>query len=187
MIFPFEKRPPFSDKTSDSIVIFPQTIYDNKNNIYEIDKPILYDGISYSLDNFISKSPSLVPYNAEDMFGTYAFSLPFFTLTPNEIRNFSRLYLTPVKSKIIKTEFYPEARGKKKIYPIIAERNEFIISEYKKICRIKPLPAKNIERAVAEKAEEYYRKGDELKEKLYDNCDRVIINRVIREYKDKCS
>jgi len=183
VVFPFKYRPPFSDKMSDSIAIFPQTVYDNKNNIYELNAPILYDGIFHSLDNFISKCPPLVLYNAEDTFGAYAFSLPYFMLSPEEVKKFSKVYLTPIKGKIVKTDFYPEGRGKnKKESAIRAERNKFIINEYKKYRKGNRLPIKKIEENLIKKAQEFSDKLDIFNEY---NCSRETIRRVLNKYNNK--
>ena len=57
VVFPFENRPPLSDNSTDSVTMFPQAICLGKKRFIEIKDPIFYDGVFYSLDDFISKCP----------------------------------------------------------------------------------------------------------------------------------
>jgi hypothetical protein len=184
VIFPFEYRFPINKETTDSVVIFPQTIRYNKNSLYEIEEPILYDGMLYSLDDFISRCPILRLDEDQELFVRYVFSLPFFMLETNEVNDFKRLYLTPIKNKIVETGFYSDNRGKiKKRDPIRDERDKFIIEQYRKIPRKKRFPIAIIKRRLIQKAQKEF-KDDERRFDTYD-CTDITIRRVLERYTKK--
>lgn len=145
IIFPFDKRPPFALKTSDGVAVFPQKIKYDDRTLYEIDEPILYDGTFYALDDFISMCPDLELGNAECMFGHYTFSLSYFLLETKELNEFKKIFLTPIKSKIHETNFYPDRRGAfKNVENIVRFRKKTVVKIYNEIVnktgRKKPLP-----------------------------------------------
>jgi len=185
VVFPFENRFPIKEsKSTDYVVIFPQAVYCGKNGIYEIDEPILYDGVFYSLDDFIAESPGIYLKDNEELFVRYVFSLPYFLLSSNEVKDFNKLFLTPIKAKIIKTGYYPEGRGtKKKPSPIRVERDKFIINEYKKARRKKPFPIAIIKQRMTQKAHKEFK--DDTKSFEEYNCNDITIRRVLQRYTNK--
>jgi hypothetical protein len=185
VIFPFESRFPTSKKSSDSVTIFPQTLYYDKRSLYEIDKPVLYEGIFYSLNSFIAKCPGISRQNAEGMFDTYVFSMPYFMLSPDETKSFRKLFLTPIKKQIIKTEVYPEVRGAAKqiLQKLIKDRDAIILKEakkeFKRTGRKKYISIK----AIQDKLYNYWKNRnfpDEEKRKLF--ISKAIIRRTIQRY-----
>jgi hypothetical protein len=159
-------------------------VYYNKNSLYEIDEPVLYDGVFYSLDDFIAKSPAIALKDNQELFVRYVFSLPFFMLETDEVNEFRKLYLTPIKNMIVKTGVYPEGRGKeKKQNPIRAERDKFIISEYKRIPRKKPFPIAIIKQRLIQKAQKEFK--DDTKRFNEFNCNDITIRRTLQRYTNK--
>ena len=182
--FPFETHFPVDKNLSNSIIIFPQTVSCNKKDLYEIEEPILYKEAFYSLDNFIIKYRNLRPQTDDNMFGTYVFSLPFFMLSPEEINYFRRLYLTPIRNRIVEAGVYPEVRGKGKNKSLArVERDKFIIKEYKSIGRKKPLPVTEISNRLSIIAMKEFDPGS-VKYKEF-NCKDITIRRVLQRYTAK--
>jgi hypothetical protein len=183
-IFPFEHSFPVNKESTDGVTIFPQVVYYNKNSLYETEEPILYDGVFYSLNDFIDKSPNISMNNANGTFGTYAFSLPFFMLSTDEVNHFRKLYLTPIRKEIVKAGIYPEARGTtRKKNRVRAERDRFIIKEYKKFRRKKPYPVSELKKKVEIKASELFSKNS--KEYKQFCCKEQQIRRVLDRYTKK--
>jgi hypothetical protein len=185
VIFPFESRFPISKKSSDSVTIFPQALYYDKKSLYEIDKPVLYEGIFYALNSFIAKCPDNLMQNVQDMFDTYVFSLPYFMLSPDEIKCFRKMYLTPIKKQIVKTNIYPEGRGitKRKFKELIKDRDAIIMKEakkqYKKTGRKKYISIKTIQKKLDD-----YRRGKEFsdeEDKKFIVTD-ATVRRTIQKY-----
>lgn len=133
VVFPFEDAFPFKGKKCKCITVFPQILYYGRNNFYEVAKPILYDGVFYSLDEFIKISPQVYPDSARCWFAFYTFSFSFLMLLTQEVNSFSKIFLTPIKKEIKKSKYVFETRGAKKDRRLIEQRNEFIIQKAKEL------------------------------------------------------
>jgi hypothetical protein len=92
--------------------------------------------------------------------------------------------LTPIRNKIVNTGAYPELRGTgRKKNLIRAERDKFIIAEYKKSHRKKPFPIAEIKGKLIRKSEKDFSK-DLARYKQYD-CHDITIRRTLERYTKK--
>lgn len=178
VIFPFENSFPVNAKPCDSIVVFPQILYYDKGNLFEIAKPILYNKIFYSLDDFIKKCPDIYLANAQSIFGLYSFSLSFLMLSMDEISDLRR-HLTSARSQIVKTGFYPESRGKNKRLDPTAEYLKRIIgNKYIALNSKKRIPIVTLKKTLIKNVDMLF-PNDLEKAKKY-NWTEETIRRVIK-------
>ena len=164
--FPFSARFPLNKQRFNAVAVFPQSVNYNKETLFELKEPILYKNKFYSIDKFISTCP-YSPENDGGIFCRYEFSLPYFMLGPTEINSFRKLYLTPIKKKIVETNIYPDLTGKiKKPDSIAREFKKVLINKYLTLKKRKRVPIKTLQKELdfernrrfpedSEKAEKY--------------------------------
>jgi len=138
-IFPFGD----SKDLAGGVTIFPQTMRFDKNHVHELDEPILYDGESLTIEQFITKCPAL-EIATIPMLDAYTCSLAVFLMTTEEHNKFKKTYMLPVRKKATHSSFVPETRGKNKYVPDWKnEMKQFILQHYKKIGK-KAIPVQEI-------------------------------------------
>jgi hypothetical protein len=81
IVFPFKTYFPVDKDLSNSITIFPQTVFCDKKSIYEIKEPIFYEESFHSLDKFIMRYGNTSPETEGNMF----FRFPFLCYRPKKL------------------------------------------------------------------------------------------------------